>query len=39
MGSPTEPRMRRLDRLLFFGCTAAFVSAALIRERMAVGAV
>ena len=39
MGSPTLPSRRRLDRFQFFGCTAASLSAALISERMAVGAV
>ena len=39
IGSPTEPRMRRLDRSQFFGCTFSSDSAALISERIAVGAV
>ena len=38
MGSPTLPRMRRLDKSLCLGCTTSLPSAALIRLRMAVGA-
>ncbi|MNH24184.1 hypothetical protein D3C79_841020 [compost metagenome] len=39
IGSPTLPSRRRLDRSLRSGCTAASASAALISERIAVGAV
>ncbi|MNU92803.1 hypothetical protein D3C71_827290 [compost metagenome] len=39
IGSPTEPRMRRLVRSQFFGCTFSSPSAALMSERIAVGAV
>ena len=39
IGSPTVPRMRSDDRSQFFGCTFSSLSAALISERIAVGAV
>ena len=39
IGSPTEPRMRRLSSLKLRGCVAGFSSLALISARMAVGAV
>ena len=39
IGSPTEPRMRRLLKSERAGCTAASDSAALISDRIAVGAV
>ncbi|CPN48689.1 Uncharacterised protein [Bordetella pertussis] len=39
MGSPTEPMMRRLSRSYWRGCTSWLASAALMSERIAVGAV
>src|SRR5438093_4645396 len=39
IGSPTVPRMRRLERSYLVGCVAGAPSLALISERIAVGAV